>query len=424
MRGHIKRQTNLFVKINLEELVPAGHPPRPIKAMADEALASMSRTFAAAYAPSSKGGRPSVPPERMVKALVLLTLYTIRSERAMCERITFDMLFRWFLDMTPDEDCFDHSDFTNFRGRIKGLDVTKKFSDAIVKRALDAGLISEEHFSVDGSLLASLASLKSLRPIEEIKQAAQEQEEKEKDGKRAGKKEEKKKGKEEEGKKSKGDSDAPPPAPPAGGTGGRPDSNAWVDFKGQKRSNKTHRSTTDPEARLYKKGEGQAALLHHLMHVLMENRNGIGVDIRVGVADGHGERKCALGMLDRVKRALGLEPTTLGADKGYDAGDFLLALEKRSIEPHISCKSKSELDVPAADDDKGWARWHNQRVQSDAGFEVSQRKRKRNEEIFGWCKVVGGLRKMRVAGRWKIQQLADIALATLNLVRVTKLLAK
>jgi transposase len=398
MRGHVTRQTNLFVKINLEDLVPTDHPLRPIKAMADKALAGMSRTFAAAYARASKGGRPSVPPERLVKALVLLSLYTVRSERALCERITFDMLFRWFLDMTPDEACFDHSDFTNFRWRIKDLDVTKKFSDAIVTMAFEAGLISEEHFSVDGSVLQSLGSLKSLKQIEEIKKAAQEGEKQEK-----------------EGKKNKDDSDAPGPT--------RPDSNAWVDFKGQKRSNKTHRSTTDPEARLYKKGDGQAALLSHLMHVLMENRHGIGVDIRVGVADGHGERKCALKMLDRVKRTLGIEPTTLGADKGYDAADFLLALEERGIEPHVACKSKKEIDVPHDDDDGRWARWHNQQGAGDKGFEVSQRKRKRNEEIFGWNKVVGGLRRMRVAGRWKIQQLADIALATLNMVRVTNLMA-
>lgn len=401
MRGHITHQTNLFVKINLEDLVPADHPLRPIKAMADEALASMSRTFAALYAPASKGGRPSVPPERLVKALVLLTLYTVRSERALCERITFDMLFRWFLDMTPDEACFDHSDFTYFRTRIKDLDVTKKFSDAIVRKAMDEGLVSEDHFSVDGSVLASLASLKSLRTIEEIGQAAAEREKQEREKKKE--------------KGDKGDSDAPPP------TGS--DSNAWVDFKGQKRSNKTHRSTTDPEARLYTKGDGRAALLSHLMHVLMENRHGIGVDIRVGAADGHGERKCALKMLDRVKRTLGIEPTTLGTDKAYDAGGFLVALDERGIEPHVSCKSKKELDVPADDDEEGWARWHNQQTQSDAGFEVSQRKRKLNEEIFGWGKVVGGLRKMRVAGRWKIQQLADIALATLNMVRIRNLLA-
>lgn len=342
MRGHVSRQNNLFVKINLEEMVPAGHPLRAIKRMADEALAAMSRTFAAAYAPADRGGRPSIPPERLLKALVLMSLYTVRSERALCERITFDMLFRWFLDMTPDEACFDHSDFTNFRERLDALDITKKFSDKIVMTAFEAGLISEEHFSIDGSLIQSHASLKSLKHIEEIRRAAEAREKKGKDG------------------------DDP-------GTGTRPDSNAWVDFKGQKRNNKTHRSTTDPEARLYTKSDGQTALLHHSMHVLMENRHGLGVDIRIGKADGYAERKCCLRMLDRVKRTLGLEPATLGADKGYDAEDFLLALEERGIEPHVSCKSKKEIDVPREDDDGAWARWHNQQGQSDAAFKVSQR---------------------------------------------------
>jgi transposase len=399
MRGHISRQTNLFVKINLEEMVPAGHPLRAIKRMADEALAAMSRTFAAAYAPADKGGRPSIPPERLLKALVLMSLYTVRSERALCERITFDMLFRWFLDMTPDEACFGHSDFSNFRERLDALDITKKFSDRIVMMAFEAGLISEEHFSIDGSLIQSHASLKSLKHIEEIRRAAEEREKKDKDGDHTG-----------------GSSGA--------GVGGAPkDSNAWVDFKGQKRSNRTHRSTTDPEARLYTKSSGQAALLHHSMHVLMENRHGLGVDIRVGKADGYAERKCCLRMLDRVKRTLGLEPATLGADKGYDAEDFLLALEERGIEPHVSCKSVKEIDVPREGDEGAWARWHNQQGAGDEIFQISQRKRKLEEEVFGWCKVVGGLRRMRVAGRWKIQQLADIALATLNLIRMSKLLA-
>ncbi|MBL8965287.1 MAG: transposase, partial [Phycisphaerae bacterium] len=168
MRGHVARQANLFVKINLEDLVPKDHPLRPIKRMADEALAAMCRTFAAAYAPADRGGRPSIPPERLLKALVLMSLYTVRSERALCERITFDMLFRWFLDMTPDEACFDHSDFTNFRERLDALDIAKKFSDKIVMKAFEAGLISEEHFSIDGSLIQSHASLKSLKHIEEI----------------------------------------------------------------------------------------------------------------------------------------------------------------------------------------------------------------------------------------------------------------
>lgn len=395
MRGHVRRQPNLFVKINLEELVPADHPLRAIKRMADEALAGMSRTFTAAYAPSDRGGRPGIPPERLLKALVLMSLYTVRSERALCERITFDMLFRWFLDMTPDERCFDHSDFTNFRRRLDTLDITKKFSDKIVTMAIEAGLISQEHFSIDGSLIQSHASLKSLKHIQEIRRAAEQRENDDKRG------------------NDKGGKD-----PGAGG----PDSNPWVDFKGQKRSNKTHRSTTDPEARLYTKSSGQAALLHHSMHVLMENRHGLGVDIRIGKADGYAERACCLKMLDRVKRRLGIQPATLGADKGYDSGDFLLALEARGIEPHVSCKSKNAVAVPGKDPAGAWARWFNQQGAGDREFGLSQRKRKLDEEIFGWCKTVGGLRRMRVAGRWKIQQLADIALSTLNLIRMSKLL--
>jgi transposase len=393
MRGHVTGQSNLFVQINLQTLVPKDHPLRAIKRMADQVLAGMSRTFTAAYAPAEKGGRPGIPPERLLKALVLMSLYTVRSETALCERITFDMLFRWFLDMTPDEPCFDHSDFTNFRERLEALDITKKFSDGVVRMAFEAGLISGDHFSIDGSLLQSHASLKSLEPIEEIKRAAQEREEHDQGGKGGG-------------------------AGPA-----RSDSNAWADFKGHKRSNKTHRSTTDPEARLYTKSSGQAALLSHSMHVLMENRHGLGVDIRVGRADGYAERKCCLKMLDRVKRRLGLEPATLGADKGYDAGDFLLALEERGIEPHVSCKSRKEIEVPREGDEGAWARWFNQQGGRARGFKTSQRKRKLDEEVFGWCKAVGGMRRMRVAGRWKIQQLADIALGTLNLIRMSKLLA-
>jgi transposase len=392
MRGRPNRQPNLFVKINLEELVPADHPLRPIKRMADEALAAMSRTFAAAYAPAEKGGRPSIPPERLLKALVLMSLYTVRSERALCERIAFDMLFRWFLDMTPDEPCFDNSVFSVNRERLDRLDITKKFSDRIVMMAMDAGLISDDHFSIDGSLLQSHASLKSLKQIERQKAAA-------------------------EG----GDADQKKDDDGDGGTGGNV-GNPWVDFKGQKRSNKTHRSVTDPEARLYTKTSG-VAYLQHSMHVLMENRHGIGVDIRVGKADGHAERECALKMLERVKSRLGLEPATLGADKGYDAEDFLLALRERSVEPHIACKSKKGIEPPGENQQGAWERWFNQQSADDDAFKISQRKRKLDEEIFGWLKQFGGLRRARVTRRWKIQQLADIALGTLNLIRMSKLLA-
>jgi transposase len=389
MRGYTDRQPNLYVQLNLEELVPADHPLRPIKRMADEALAAMSRTLTASYASASRGGRPSVPPEQLLKAMLLMSLYTIRSERALCERITFDMLFRWFLDMTPDEECFDHSVFSLNRKRLHRLRVTKKFSDRIVLMAYEAGLLSEDHFSIDGSLLQSHASLKSLKHMEELRRSAEDRD----------------------------DDSSSGPATPVLNVG-----NPWVDFRGKKRSNKTHRSTTDREARLYSKTRG-VAYLQHSMHVLMENRHGIGVDILVGKADGFAERKCCLKILGRVKRKLGLEPKTLGADKGYDMPDFLPELETRKIRPHVACKSEKRIVVKDEADIGLLARRANQRRQRNKGYQVSQRKRKLDEEVFGWLKQYGGLRRARVCGRWKIQQCANMALSALNLIRITRLLA-
>lgn len=386
MRGKANGQPNLFVNINLEDLVAKDHPLRAIKRMADDALKAMSRTFAAAY---SETGRPGVPPERLLKALVLLSLYTIRSERALCERIRFDLLFRWFLDMTPDEECFDHSVFSVNRERLEKLEVTRKFKEKIVFMAIDAGLISDEHFSVDGSLLQSHASLKSLKHIEKIKAAK------------------------EAAAKAKADGDDKP-------QGDKPDSNSWVDFKGEKRGNATHQSTTDPEAKLFTKGSGQAALLYHSMHVLMENRHGFAIDIQIDAADGKCEHRSALKLVDRVGRAFGIKPGTLGADKNYDCGSFLVDLDKRGIDAHAACKATKEIDPK---DDASWERWFNQQRQEEPGYKVSQKKRKLAEEIFGWLKQIGGLRRARLVGRWKIQQLADIALSTLNMVRMMKLLA-
>jgi len=390
MRGYTDPQPNLYVQINLEDWVPADHPLRPIKRMADEALAAMSRTLTASYASRERGGRPSVPPEQLLKGMLLMSLYTVRSERALCERIKFDMLFRWFLDMTPDEPCFDHSVFSLNRERLHRLRVTKKFSDRIVLAAYEADLLSEDHFSIDGSLLQSHASLKSLKHMEELRRAAEEREK---------------------------DDDDPVQSTPAVNVG-----NPWVSFRGEKRSNKTHRSTTDREARLYTKTSG-VAYLQHSMHVLMENRNGIGVDIVVGKADGFAERKYCLKMLDRVRKKLAIQPKTLGADKGYDMPDFLPKLEDRKIKPHIACKSEKRIDVKDEADIGLVARRANQRRQRNKGYQVSQRKRKLDEEIFGWLKQYGGLRRARVCGRWKIQQCADMALSALNLIRITRLLA-
>lgn len=396
MRGHPDRQPNLFVKINLEDLVPAEHPLRPIKRMADQCLREMSRTFAAAYASDSTGGRPSIPPERLLKATVLMSLYTVRSERALCERITFDMLFRWFLDMTPDEPCFDHSVFSVNRERFDRLDVCKKFSDRIVMKAFEAGLISEDHFSIDGSLLQSHASLKSLKQIERLQAR--------------------------KGGTTDGDDDQDKQGPGGGASNDGRVGNPWVDFRGEKRSNESHRSVTDPEARLYTKTKG-VAYLQHCMSVMMENRHGLGLDIEVDRADGHAERRSALRLLKRVTRTLGITPRTLGADKGYDTEDFLEALDQHGIEPHVACKSKKEIEIPKPEDDGAWARWFNQKRSGTPGFTASQRKRRLNEEIFGWLKQFGGLRRARLVGQWKLRQMAYIALGSLNLIRLSKLLA-
>jgi transposase len=384
MRGRVTHQPNLFVNIHLESLVPQNHPLRPIKKMADEALAAMSRTFAACY---SQTGRPSVPPERLIKAVLLMTLYTIRSERQLCERICFDMLFRWFLDMTPDEVVFDHSDFSKNRDRLDRLDATGKFSDKIIEMAYEAGLISEEHFSLDGSLIQSLASLKSLKHKDALRAAAKERQDKD--------------------KSDKGE--------------GHSDSNKWVDFKGEKRRNATHRSDTDPQARLYTKNSG-VAYLQHSMHVLMENRNGLAVAITISAANGHAERRNGLRLIRRIKKRFKLRPKTLGVDKGYDCGKFMAAMGELGVTPHAASKAKKPLATPDPDDSERWERWVNQNRQGDAGYQTSQRKRKLVEEVFGWLKTVGSMRRARVVGRWKIQQFADLSLATLNLVRISRLI--
>ena len=251
--------------------------------------------------------------------------------------------------MTPGEPCFDHSVFRVNRARLNRLDVTKKFSDRIVLKAMEHNLLSDDHFSIDGSLLQSHASLKSLKHIEELQRAAEQREKNEKDD-------------------SDDDDGQGPPALRVG--------NPWIDFRGEKRSNDTHRSTTDPEARLYTK-TGGVAYLQHTMHVMTENRHGLAVDITVGPADGYAERECALTMLDQVKRCLGIRPTTLAADKGYDAGGFLVDLESREVEPHVACKSETLIKHPRTKDEQKaaevWARRDNQCRRRSARYGVSQR---------------------------------------------------
>lgn len=383
MRGTNEPQSSLWYSINLEDMVEAGHPLRPIKRMVDLALARMSASFSAAYA---AGGRPSVPPERLLKALLLQCLYTIRSERELCRRLRTDMLFRWFLDMQPDEATFDPTVFTHNRDRLDSHGLTRKFFDSVVRQAIDAGLTSDEHFTVDGSLIQSHASLKSLKRIER------------------------------EATESEGPKDEPPRGGPAPKS--RRSRNEPVDFKGERRTNDTHRSSTDPEARLYRKGNGVAANLCHSVHALTENRHGLVLAVEVDEANGIAERESALRMVDRVRRRHALAPRTLGADMGFDAGPFLLELESRGIEPHVAIRPGRIKRK----DECAEARRRARDRRRLAGYCRSQRKRKLVEEYFGWGKSVGPMRRTRHVGRFKIRQQVELTGAAYNLVRMAKLL--
>jgi transposase len=380
MRGQEDRQPPMFFVIHVEDRIRADHPLRPIKKMVDEELANMDRLFRKAY---SDTGRPSVPPERLLKAMLLQSLYSVRSEAQLVERIDTDLLFRWFLDMNPQDPVFDATAFTHNRPRLQEHGIVAAFFDGVVKRAMKAGLTSDEHFSVDGTLIESYAALKSFVPKEP----------KERD-------------------------------PNDDGNGFKP-RNAEVNFHGQKRSNDTHQSTTDPEARLYKKGDGQAARLYHMGHVVAENRHGLVMSVQMTEASGSAEPTAALEMLDGMNR-LKLRPKTLGGDKGYDRSRFLIALEERQIRPHVPTKEgkiggfsrpkKEHLLLIAA-------RKRMRRREGTVGYRISQRCRKKIEEAIGWVKTVAGLARTRLIGRWKLQQQLHLAAAAYNLVRLRRLAA-
>lgn len=383
MRGRKNPQTQLFYTIDVESRIRADHPLRPLKIRIDQILASMNSRFAEAY---SQMGRPSVPPERLLKALLLMALYSIRSERQLCERIDTDLLFRWFLDMSPEDPAFDPAVFTHNRPRLDAFGLTGAFFDLVVQKAKDAGLCSDEHFSVDGTLIESWASLKSFRPKDEPE-----------------------------------DQDKPDD----------PDNNSFkprnpdVDFHGQKRTNQTHQSRTDPEAKLYRKGNGKASQLAHLGHVLNENRNGLIVEVLVTEANGTAERDAALEMIDRYKTRHGHGPKTVGADAGYDAGEFLIALEQRRIEPHVAMTSTEPADPETAKADrreKIRARRRMKERTTTEGYRISQKVRKKVEECFGWQKSIAGLNRSRWVGRWKLTQYFQLSAAAYNLLRMTKLI--
>lgn len=352
MRGHKNRQPGLFYSINLNQIVPVSHPLRAIKKLADEELARLGPKFDGAY---SGIGRPSIPPEALIKATLLQALYSIRSERKLCEEIGYNFLYRWFLDLSPDSSVWDPTTFTQNRDRFAQHGLMQAFFDGTVARAIQKDAASNEHFSVDGTLVQSMASLKSFRPKDEAPE----------------------------------DEDKMPP-----------DGNGWSDFKGEKRSNKTHRSKTDPEARLYRKSSGQPALLHHSAHALMENRNDLLIAVEVTQADGHAERQAAISMLIKhVKRRHWWQPRTPGEDAGYRGKEHAAALENMGITQHIA----------------------GQKGRKPRGWTASQRARRGIEKIFGWLKMVGGLKRTRYVGRWKTKLYALAAGATYNLMRLANL---
>jgi transposase len=373
MRGQVSPQQPLWYAIDIESLIEPDHPLREVKRRAGQVLAGMDADFRRAY---SKFGRPSIPPEMLLKALLLQALYSVRSERRLVEEIRVNLLYRWFLDLSLDAPVWDASSFTTNRERFEKHGLIRTFFDRVVEGAYAEKLASSEHFTVDGTLIESYGSMKSFRR----KDAADQ-------------------------KVSDGADDDDP-------------GNPTVNFRGEKRTNATHQSITDPEARLYRKAAGQQSRLCHSAHALMENRNGLLVDVSVAPANGHSEREEALRMVRRTREKQGVKVTTLGADAGYDAGPFLHTLEhEEQVVPHVPTRRGEITGTDEAADARRLARERAQREE----YRISQRIRKRVEEIFGWAKTIGGLRRARHVGQWKIGQQALVVGAAYNLLRMARL---
>lgn len=383
MRGKHDPQAILFTAaIDLEQRIRADHPLRAIKRMVDEDLRKMSRRFDAAYATE---GRPSVPPERLIKALLLQSIYSIRSEAQLVERIDHDLLFRWFLDLRIDEPVFDATVFCHNRKRLEEHGLIGAFFEGTVRRAIAAGLVSPDHFSVDGSLIEAYASIKSFVAKDE---------------------------------KDTRDDDA-------GDNNGFKSRNAEVDFHGQKRSNDTHQSTTDPDAKLVRKSDGKPALLSHALHAIIENRHGLVLAVEVNSPLDNSEPNTALSLLDRIKKRFKLKPRTLGADKGYDQGPLLRGVERRRIRPHVAVREGKIGGDTAAYRKKNRAniaaRQRMRRRMKTVGYKISQRCRKKIEEWIGWAKTIGGLYRTRHIGHAKTGQQAHVTGAAFNLIRMRNL---
>ena len=360
MRGEHQNQNDMFSYIPLEKRIPENHPMRPIKELVDGILEGMSRRFDAIY---SHTGRPSIPPERLLKALLLQVLHGIRSEKLLLEQIDFNFLYRWFVGMRADENIWDETVFSKNRERLLDGEIAELFFKKVLKVASENDLLSDDHFTVDGTLVEAWASLKSLRP---------------------------------RGEETKRDDD---------GDSGNPS----VNFHGEKRANDTHVSSTDPESKLYTKSKGVAAKMNYMGHVLMENRNGLAMNAQVTQASYHSETEAALEMSKKLR---GENRKTLGADKHYDQEKFCKKLRGNNITPHVAQNIHARKFNSAIDG----------RTTRHAGYEISQRKRKRVEEIFGWLKQFSIIRRAHFRGLRRMEFLFKFAVSVYNLLRISNIM--
>lgn len=354
MRGKKTSQPSMLMVVSPGSMVPPNHPLRGIKKLADAALKELDATFAEMYA---TGGRPSVPPERLLKTLLLMVLHSIRSERQVCEQLQYNMLFRWFVDMDLTEPAFDASTFSKNRERLVEHEVASAFLSTIVEHARKAGLISAEHFSVDGTLIAAMASHKSFKPKDQD----------------------------------------------------RGDSNGWSDFKGEKRSNETHESTTDPDSRMARKSNGVGAELSFAVNALMENRNGLIIDVQADVATGTVERDAALELVN--DNLAGTHRITLGADKAYDTAAFVEELRELNVTPHVARNEQPGRRGSNID----------KRTTRHAGYAVSLIKRRLIEQVFAWMKHPGRLKRARHRGLRRVGWFTKLVGAAFNLVKIARI---
>jgi transposase len=358
MRGSVDPQLAMLVSLGPDELIPQDHPIRRIRRVVDNVLAGLDGEFDAMYAST---GRRSVPPEALLKATVLMALYSIRSERAFCERLNYDLLFKWFLDMPIDARAFDATTFTKNRQRLLDHEIADRFFEAVVAQAKLRRYVSSEHFSVDGTLLEAWASHKSFKPKD----------------------------------RPSGDDDQ---------SGGR---NTEKDWKGERRSNRTHASTTDPDARLFRKSNNTAAELCYAGHLLVENRNALIVDADLTVADGYPERATAVDMLARLPKTK--RRRTVGGDKGYDTAGFVAEVRDLGFTPHVAQNTTNRRSAI------------DRRTTRHGGYQASQAKRPRVEEPFGWIKTIGGGDKLRYIGRERNRAWFKMTAAVYNLIRIAAL---